>query len=234
MRALLHCRLIIFGVLASSVANAALTYNATIAYDDGFAQTGIGGLAATDQVIRLNAFQATQDMEVFGVDIAFGPNPGNGAPVQVYLWSDPNNDGDPSDAVLEETISSTTFDANFVSGVPLTFSEFLFVTPRTYTLGQYFFLGYQSAGYGLVDVNSPYSRSFVYSDFTSSLTDPNNLSGAAAGGNMGVVAGTPGALNVRALVAVPEPSTYLAGITAVGLVGMVIYRRRRKRTAEAE
>jgi hypothetical protein len=44
---------------------------------------------------------------VYGSTTFPGYGPGNGAPTTIYIWDDPTNDNDPSDAVLLDSVTST-------------------------------------------------------------------------------------------------------------------------------
>jgi hypothetical protein len=76
--------------------------------DDGTAEDAIG-LTAGGDIIALNEFAVTPGNETIKtVSIAWGtpafPDPSlNGLPYTVAIWSDPNGDGNPNDAVLLNT-----------------------------------------------------------------------------------------------------------------------------------
>ena len=78
--------------------------------DDGSAEDAIG-LTGGGDVIALNSFPVMAGAEMItSVDIAWGtaafPDPSlNGLPYTVAIWSDPNGDGNPSDAALLATAS---------------------------------------------------------------------------------------------------------------------------------
>ena len=78
--------------------------------DDGSAEDGIG-LTLGGDIISLNEFAVVPGAEeIDSVSIAWGtpvfPDPSlNGLPYTVAIWSDPNGDGSPTDAVLLTTAS---------------------------------------------------------------------------------------------------------------------------------
>lgn len=80
-------------------------------YDDGSAENALG-LVNGGQTCWIHWFDALPTgAEICGVSTAFGCSAGGlptaGTPAKVYVWNDPNNDGDPSDAVLlyqEDTV----------------------------------------------------------------------------------------------------------------------------------
>lgn len=73
--------------------------------DDGTTETSIG-LADSGTLAWFNALEAQPGCEqISEIWIVWGapgalPMPTNGSPAKIYLWDDPTNDGDPTDAVL--------------------------------------------------------------------------------------------------------------------------------------
>lgn len=216
---------------------ALITPNTVLAFDDGFAENAVG-VGTPQTTIFMNGFSHGTEMTVLGAEIAFGPNPGDGAPLEVYLWSDPNNDGNPIDAVLVDTLLGTVSDENNMGfAFPLGFAQFTFNTPLLVPANTFFFIGYQTTGFALEDTDSTsVPASWIFSNFDTNLIDPSDISAIAGGGNLinpGVPPLLPGVYPIRALTFIPEPSTYIAIITGVGLVGFVAFRRfRSKATAE--
>lgn len=73
-------------------------------YDDGSTENGLG-LTAGGQMAWIHYFDAAPGGSVIShvdaaVGSAGGSNPPAGGALTVYVWDDPNNDGNPSDAVL--------------------------------------------------------------------------------------------------------------------------------------
>ncbi|MEZ5402094.1 MAG: hypothetical protein R2729_20645 [Bryobacteraceae bacterium] len=112
--------------------------------DDGTVSAsgfGLGGFSVI-QSVWLNAFQSVAGLEsITGVTIMFGAAligdglPANGTPIDVVLYSDPTNDGNPIDAVLQRQSAGTVQNAD--TG---TFIDFA-ITPFTVTPGDWFFVG---------------------------------------------------------------------------------------------
>ena len=100
---------------------------ATYMVDDGTAEDAIG-LTAGGDIISLNKFAVIPGNEtITTVSIAWGtpafPDPSlNGLPYTVAIWSDPNGDGNPTDAVLLNTasgvVASQGTDTFIVTDIP--------------------------------------------------------------------------------------------------------------------
>ena len=118
--------------------------------DDGTAEDAIG-LTAGGDVIALNEFTVVAGSEtVESVEIAWGtpafPDPSlDGLPYTVAIWSDPNGDGSPTDAVLLTTaggvVSSQgtdTFISTDIADTTITTANFFvgFLIPNTFA-GQF-------------------------------------------------------------------------------------------------
>lgn len=204
--------------------------------DDGAAETSIGVPPTFPTAVYLNSFQtpAPGTTVVSAVQIAFGA-PGttgpssNGLPIMVYLWSDPNGDGNPSDAQVLGSAAGiiSSADTNTFLSFPLTLSPQLITT-------QNFFVGFSiisvanppisPAG---LDTSAPLAnRSFA--GLYPGVFDPNNLGGNNATLRPIEGFGPNGNWLIRAdLAAVPEPATVLGGTLAVGALGWHFMRRRR-------
>jgi len=78
--------------------------------DDGSNETSIGlGSGSTDDIFWLNAFQAQEGATtITAIASAFGGSQPVGSDVEFLLYEDPNDDGDPTDANLLQTVSTTT------------------------------------------------------------------------------------------------------------------------------
>ncbi|MFN5497819.1 MAG: right-handed parallel beta-helix repeat-containing protein [bacterium] len=73
--------------------------------DDGASEGDVGN-NALGNFIWLNAFQVEVGGEVLrSVDLAFGGGIPAGDPVTVHVWTDPTNDGDPTDAVRRISVT---------------------------------------------------------------------------------------------------------------------------------
>lgn len=146
--------------------------------------TGLG------TVCWMNQFEVEEGGEVITeAKVAFGRvhlNSG-GMPVDVYLWSDPNNDADPSDAQVLAHVSGVT--ANEFTDTFNTFN-----LPDTYVgpEGTIFFVGvlasvqvsdglppHTEADYIIrLDTSSVQSRTWVFAEFEGTGLDPDDLLGS--------------------------------------------------------
>lgn len=212
---------VVFVLSICGFAKAGIVYQ----HDDGIGETSIASTNTTHSNIWLNAFQAVAGGEIItDISIAFGENgvqgaPNNGDPFTAYIWSDPTNDGNPLDAIV-----AGTFDGTMQNTHTDTFINFLFNTPITFDIGEWFYVGFQAIGFATsLDTTTSQGQSFLFSDFGSGTINANNLSGAAAGGEMGTL-GFPGNTLIRAngISAVPSPSALL--IFAFGMLGLAFRR----------
>ena len=77
--------------------------------DDGTADSGTG-LTAGGTIAWLNHFVTQDDITtISAISVAWGNVPA-GTACTVYLWSDPNNDGTPNDAVVLASAATTVAD----------------------------------------------------------------------------------------------------------------------------
>ena len=113
---------------------------ATYVLEDGTADDAIG-LTTGGDIICLNEFAVIPGAEVItSVEIAWGapsfPDPSlDGLPYTVALWSDPNGDGDPTDAVLLTTASGVVAFEGTDTFITTNISPTLITTPN-------FFVGF--------------------------------------------------------------------------------------------
>ncbi|MCO5297566.1 MAG: PEP-CTERM sorting domain-containing protein [Fimbriimonadaceae bacterium] len=175
--------------------------------DDGVAEANYGN-ANGGSMMWLNHFTVQPGGTVINQVLgAFGNVP-NGAAVTAHLWSDPNGDGNPIDAVSLASGSSVT--ANALTNTFNAFTIPTIVRP----VGTSFFVGFRmSFAAGMtparVDMTVPHGQSWMVVG-----NSPNNLSGAVAyDGNWLIRAN-----------AVPEPTSVIA--LAAGAAALL--RRRRK------
>jgi hypothetical protein len=97
-------------------------------YDDGTSENLLGWTAGGDMV-WLQSFGSNGggSTGLSNVQVAWGSSafpgygPGNGSPVRVAVWDDPNDDGDPSDAVLIQVVNTTiaNVDTDILNTIPI-------------------------------------------------------------------------------------------------------------------
>jgi hypothetical protein len=106
-------------------------YSVTATYqiDDGIAEdaVGFGNGAQNFESLWFNQFTVIPGSDTIqSVEIAWGlasfPQPIDGTPVTVAIWSDPNGDGNPSDAVLLGSVAGTIQNSGTDTFVTYTFS----------------------------------------------------------------------------------------------------------------
>ena len=198
----------------------------TYTLDDGTAEDSVG-LTSGGSFISMNSFAVIPgNNTITSISIAWGtpvfPDPTlNGLSYTAVLWSDPNGDGSPTDAVVLATapgVIALQGTNTFITSI---------IAPTT-VLTPNFFVGYvitHSAGQfpASFDETAPLpNRSFI-----AQSSDPNNLTGVGA---IEVVTG--GALVGNWMIradAIPEPSTYmLTGLGLLALFGARKFARRQK------
>lgn len=111
--------------------------------DDGVKEMGVGiQSGGSNSLAWLNRFVIEPGLEtITAVRIAFGgslaaANLPNGSPITVYVWNDPNQNGDPADATVLASVPGT------VSGAGTNaFATFTLPTPVTLPVGHTFFAG---------------------------------------------------------------------------------------------
>jgi len=202
--------------------------------DDGSGESSLG--CSGCNIIWLNAFQSEDgSTDIVSIDIAFGGTdllnsldpPPNGTPIVIYWWSDPTDDGDPFDAVLEGSLAG----AIQARGTD-TFLNFALTTAFHVPAGEWFFLGFASHDFAVArDVSSDAGRSWIAIWDNGNPADPGNL---ASGATLATFAGVgfPGNALIRgngvpagaAPASTPEPAGFL--LAGAGIAAIVSLRRR--------
>ena len=226
-------------IVAAFLSASALT-QAQYILDDGTAENAFGFGTATSNAgsIWLNQFSVLPGQNVISsLSIAWGSpgsasNPNiNNLPMQALIYSDPNGDGDPTDAILLSSVAGTIQSAGTQTFITYTFG----VPVPVLTTG--FFVGYfvpefiiNNARQFFAAVNTTpttfnATRSFLFGMSDGSEPDISTLGNNDVGGANSDL-GINGNYLVRAN-AIPEPaSVMLFGLGGLGLlVGFVRTRR---------
>lgn len=192
--------------------------------DDGVKEMGIGVQSAgSNSFAWLNRFVVQPgNTTITAVRIAFGGNAvqnniGDGHPLAVYLWADPNQDGNPLDALVIASASGTVQGSGSNA-----FASYALTPPVTLAVGQVFFAGAIVSYNGQVLVGSldrdgtdsipaypPNQHSFVASSDNGVPVAPNALAlaqGPVAPVGTAIFAGTSDATWMIRLNA-PPPAT---------------------------
>jgi hypothetical protein len=181
--------------------------------DDGNAEFRLGTVSMPSAFSWLNSFQVEPGAETLtSIEIALAQSIDEPSrPVTVYLWTDPTNDGDPSDAVVVRNISTVTTHEIVFETFP--------IDPLTLPTGSWFYAGALYVADedpvlfpAAVDATEPFfaGRSFTITWGAGAVPDPNNLAAGA------ILAETAGNYLIR-VIAVPEPSMMIAGVACLAL-----------------
>ena len=119
-------------------------------FDDGAAESDIGAGAVGTGNLGLNRLGNVGDVTTLsGVSVCWGwagsTAHTSGTPAVVALWTDPNSDGNPTDAVLVESVNTTVQSANSDTFVTIPFTS-------PHTVNGVYFIGY---GYQRTSTTAP-------------------------------------------------------------------------------
>jgi hypothetical protein len=149
----------------------------TYMIDDGTAEDSVG-LTAGGDTIALNEFSVIPGSEtISSVDIAWGTpaffDPSlDGLPYTVCLWSDPNGDGDPTDAVLLTTAKGVVTQQGTDTFINTP------ITPTTITTPNFF------VGFLITQAEGQYPCAF---DESNALLNRSYIAGSGTPGNGNIV-----------------------------------------------
>lgn len=222
-RALLSACLAVAGAAGMAAFPSQATAASLYAVDDGSSENSIGFPAGGD-IAWFNAFTVLPGQEVItNIILAWG-SVADGTAASVHLWSDPNNDGNPNDAVLLQSQSTTVTSPNTDTFVTVDIPD------TTLMVGDTFFVGaFASSPTGFfpaaIDQTTSAGQSWVAGSSIVGSVDLSSLSTASLLGTIDSF-GFPGNWLVRAEAtaatptSVPEPAfvTGLLGISAAALL----------------
>lgn len=209
--------------------------------DDGGKEAGIGIQATgSNSIAWLNTFTAEVGSETINdVRIAFGAglagsNIPNGTLVDIYIWADPNQDGNPSDAFVLESITGLVQGSGTNA-----FTTFSLLNSQTFSVGESFFAGAIINYNGQLEVASidedgtdafinypPMNHSWIAGSGNGVAVNPNLMGGAQLGlesVSNALYGGASDATWMIRLNAVPAPGS----IVMMGALTPMLLRRRR-------
>lgn len=158
--------------------------------DDGVGEINFGlrnssGQSIAGNIAILNRMQVQPGAEIItDISVAFGTLP-LFSTVEIYLWGDFNNDGDPSDAFVLESMVGLNQTSN--SNAFTTFD----INDTQLNVGDYFYIGaimdfnageepgrFDNDGTDSIPQYPPMSHSWIAAGDVNNPLDPNNLPGA--------------------------------------------------------
>ncbi len=147
--------------------------------DDGTQEDQIG---SGGQIAWMNKFTATSGCTVIrGIDVAFGGaviQVPNGSLAKICVWEDPNDDGNPSDAIL--LAAQTVVVANANTGI---LTSYQLTTPVS--VSGVFFVGAAYDNAGLYPASVDYNAAYIPNSTWYAVGSPVNLSNLSSNSVLG-------------------------------------------------
>jgi hypothetical protein len=207
----------IYHILAGSLLIGLASASQAFVYlqDDGTAEFSTLG---TQHQVILTGFQVQAGAETIQNIVFYHFFDANtGFPFTYHLWTDPTNDGVPTDAILQQSVAATISSPTPSGGWQTTA-----ITPQTLPIGSWFYVG--------VSQTHPNFSTFLGGNDTSGSFPPTGFHFTWATGpnpallSTGTVAATGNYLIRANTTPVPEPAT----LAVLGCGGLVLLRRRKK------
>lgn len=196
-------------------------------HDDGTAEFSTVGLANQALMVRFQALPNMTNIDSMQFYNFWGV--ANGHAIEYVLWSDPTNDGNPSDAQVVQSVSTTVV----APGPSGNWQTVVFPSLTAFSPGDWFYVGVYftdpvfSYFLGGTDITSTSGDSWTLRWATNTAVDLNVLSSAAQTIHYdGSTPSLQGNLLIRAGAAepIPEPGTF--AFAAAGLLAVWVAKNR--------
>jgi hypothetical protein len=165
---------------ALGLLSAAACFAGTYSWDDG---AGAFSTLSQSKGVLLVGYQVTPGNEtIAGMDYRHFWNVANGHAITFHLWTDPSNDGNPTDAQVQRSVVTTVASPTASGG----FQRIQFASPLALNVGDWFYVGHSFVDpdfaffLSTADESAPIAgNSWQYDWNTIPAVDPNNLASAA-------------------------------------------------------